>query len=87
MVILLVLLLAVLLLCGLAVVAINEIHKKSSRFTIFDQECPVERVSIRSSGNRPGARHVKAQHVFSENTSEFQRIGLRLGPCLESSVI
>ena len=72
MVILLVLLLAVLLLCGLVVVAINEIHKQSSQFTIFEQECLVERASTRSSGNRPGAHHVKAPPVFIGNTSEFR---------------
>ena len=69
MVTLLVLLLAILLLCGLRVVAIKEIRKQSSRFTIFELECPVERASTHSSGNRPGAPHVKAPPVFSGNTS------------------
>ena len=54
------------------VVAISEIRKQSSRFTLFEQECPVERASTRSSGNRPGARHVKAPPVFSGTTSEFK---------------
>ena len=72
MVIVLVLLLAILLLCGLVVVAINEIRRPSSRFTNFEQQCPVECASTRSSGTRPGACHVKAPPLFSGNTGEFK---------------
>ena len=72
MVILLVLLLAILLLCGLVVFAINEIRRQGSRFTIFEQQCPVECASTRSSGNKRGACHVTAPPLFSGNTGEFK---------------